>query len=154
MDLVSNEDTLFLHIDAPPEAFIELKNRISAQQAALKRILKVVDDLFEQNVRAHGQITVGDIRYYIGTETKNKPKLSPAAILEKLFIAAEGDFGRVAEAFKSDAFKPGACKTILVEAFPECFDTIVETDLKTGKPLTRLKDINMRFVTTKEVDNV
>jgi len=117
--------------------------KIVKRQAA--EYLEKLEPLMIDYINEHGEFSVGDIRYYVGNETKIKCN-SPKATLEKLFEVTEGDFDRVAACLASGAFKPAAAREVLGAEFGSQFTTTVETDLKTGKPVKGLKEVNSKFI--------
>lgn len=100
-------------------------------------------------IQANGDLEIGELRYYVGTEKKtrcNDVRGTLAALLE-LFA---GDLDRVAECLGSSAWKHGAIKKALEEIgqaakFPELFTVTEETDLKTGQPAKKLMTVNPKF---------
>jgi hypothetical protein len=101
----------------------------------------------------HGQIEIGPVRYYVGTETKVKCRDTAVAatfIAEACGISAEG-LQKFVAMLASDCLKQGAVNAFLVEIglpdmFEELFEVKVVEDVKTGKPLKKVREINDRFI--------
>lgn len=117
----------------------------------LKEVTKglgyLVDDAAVQYINKHGDITCGNIRYYVGTTTYTKCK-DVKGTLEMLMAVSGGDFGAMAECLASDAWKAGQSRVVLGDKFDTCFSTEKRMELKDGKPLApkkSLQKVNMDF---------
>lgn len=88
-------------------------------------------------------ITVGDVRYYIGPVKKTKAR-DPATSFTKLADALAGDFDAINRCLSSNAIKYGAARKELAEAgeagvWDELFEVTEEPELKEGKPTGKSK---------------
>jgi len=147
-DLIALADTAIQGLDLERATPDQMRQAIEFVDA-LKARTKQLGDAFEAAAIAwlqfHGDLTVGDNRYYVGT-TKRVRCNDPAATLDALLTASDGSVEAIVQALKADPFKPGTTKTLLGEPlFDKHFQTIVIPDLKTGKPLRRVLKANPKF---------
>ncbi len=116
----------------------------------LKEVTKglgyLVDDAAVQYINKHGDITCGNIRYYVGTTTYTKCK-DVKGTFQTLLEVTSGDLETIASCFASDAWKAGQSRVVLGDKFDSCFSTEKRLELKDGKPLVRksLQKVNMDF---------
>jgi len=98
-------------------------------------------------IATHGDLVLGDIRYTTGERATTKC-IDVRLGLNALLTATGGEASRLAEFLKSDPFKYGSCRSILL---PSLFDRIFQTECKTifksGRPVRQLRRINNRFRT-------
>lgn len=118
--------------------------------ACLKRWVKQVDQRLEAAViewiNKNGEIVIGDIRYYVGTQSHTKCNDIKNAV-EAVLRAVGGDVDGLVACIASDGLKPGATReTVGEDAFNRLFTKIVMPDLKTGRPLERLQRIDTKFL--------
>lgn len=110
------------------------------------RLKQITRDLTEQSEKAvidwigqNGELTCGDVRYYVATNKSTKCTDKERAVTA-ILSASGGDIAALARCMSSDSLKPGACRELLP---PDEFDGLFETrevpDLKTGKPRVRLQ---------------
>ena len=146
--LVSIAEVAGLSADSPADDLLAMKTRIKFQQDELRKAAAMLEKIMIDNIQAHGQITVGDIRYYVGPESDTKLQEGKLeAAVDAVLTAVGGDMAKFAGCLSTGAFKPGACeKTLDPDAFNALFVTTTQTDLKTGKPLKKLRSVDMRFV--------
>jgi hypothetical protein len=115
----------------------------------LKELTRELNASVEQGVMEwiirNGDLVDGEIRYYIGPEKKTKCN-SNRQTLEAVLESVGGDMDAMAECLASDAFKPGACRTILGDSFEQHFTTTTKDDLKTGKPVRKLQRVDQKFI--------
>lgn len=101
-------------------------------------------------ITQHGDIVIGEIRYYVGEEKVVKC-IDKGGTLESLLDATAGDFEAVCGMLSSDPFKYGAVRTAIgTERFDKFFKTDKRIDLKTGKPLRTLQKFDGRFQKPKK----
>lgn len=129
----SDADQVCIAIDAIDNA----KRRIREIDAALKKSLI---DWINRN----GDITIGSKRYYVGNKKTTKPR-DLERLCEAAITAAEGDFATFADSLSANAFKPGACKKLLGDAWDRHFEETIADDVKTGKPKKVINMIDERF---------
>ena len=89
-------------------------------------------------INEHGEVECGDVRWYVGQETA-RYVTDPKALMEDILTETGGDLGSLVACLSSQPFKPGACRTVLGNRMDRHFKTETKPDLKTGKPLKRLK---------------
>ncbi|MBV8781908.1 MAG: hypothetical protein JO353_10965 [Phycisphaerae bacterium] len=99
-------------------------------------------------INADGELTLGPVRYYVGNKRSEKcrqGKMSEA--VQKIMDAAAGDMDAFVGCLSSSALKVGATRKLLSPAdFDAVFETTIEQDLKTGKPVKVLKSADERFL--------
>jgi hypothetical protein len=92
------------------------------------------------------EFVVGDVRYYVGTDKRTKPR-DKVRVLEAILDKTAGDMKLAVEMLASDAFKPGAVRDLLGdESFDTLFETTTVDDLKTGKPRRGIHSVNTKFL--------
>lgn len=139
-------DVAGLSPDAPVEQVLDVRGRIEAATQRLREVKGMIDDAMMQWIEANGDITYGDIRYYVGV-SRDKKCRDNAKAADAILTATGGDFEAFAQTLSSNAFKPGACGHVLSpEAFDECFEVIEQKDIKTGKPKKTIQRVDQRFV--------
>ena len=115
----------------------------------LKRVAREFSQMAEAAqidfVNRNGEVTVGDVRYYVGNVNSTKCNDNKAAV-QALLTVTGGDADKLAECIASDGLKPGACRTVLADQFDAHFTTTAKSDLKTGKPTKALHRVDSRFV--------
>lgn len=91
-------------------------------------------------------LEIGTKRYYVGDKKKTVCN-DTAKALEALLEMNGGDFEAMADQLSSQPIKHGAARNVLGdELWKEHFTVLVEKDLKTGKPVKQVKEIDERFV--------
>lgn len=132
------------------DEIITLGHRIQA----LGRAQRAMKELWEHAMMVHlrtlpeRELSDGQTRWYIGVEKKVKPR-DFRAMVGVVLDAAEGDLDRLVDVLSTSSFKPGACRELLgQERFDQAFETVVEPDLKTGKPKKTLQAQSL-FVAAK-----
>ena len=98
-------------------------------------------------LQAHGgSLTIGDTRYYVGSDSTNKCRDNEATA-GAMLAACNGDLALFAQALSANAFKVSVCKTALGEdGFKAHFDKIIKQDVKTGKPVRKVLTTDQRFL--------
>lgn len=121
----------------------------------LKEITKglgyLIDNAAVEYINKNGDITCGDIRYYVGTTTYTKCK-DVKGTLQTLLDVTGGDLEKIATCLASDAWKAGATRVVLVDQFDTCFSTEKRMEMKEGKPVAvkkSLQSVNMKFLPKK-----
>jgi len=130
---------------AAPDALLKTMNDLDLLKREVRELGHLMEAAAIDWIKAHGDITVGEMRYYVGTTTHSK-STDHKATVDAILRAAGGDLDQLAECISSDGLKSGACKKLLGETvFHTKFSTVVMSDLKTGKPLRKLKKSNDNF---------
>ncbi|MDX2147599.1 MAG: hypothetical protein SFZ23_08770 [Planctomycetota bacterium] len=140
-------DTIDQAVDAThPDQILAALSLIEAIKALTKRLEGRVEDAAISYITAHGDITDGVRRYYVGPNKRTKARDS-WAVLQALLETMGGDLRSVADCLASDCWKPGACRRLLGDAVANSlFETVVTQDLKTGEPgKPRLQKVDPRF---------
>lgn len=123
----------------------DMLGKVDALKQRTRELATRAEEIACGVIQLHGDIVIGDVRYYVGTE-KTVKCANKAGTLESLLDATGGDFEAVCGMLSSDPFKYGAVRTAIGE---ERFDTLFKTetriDLKTGKPLRGLQKFDGRF---------
>lgn len=130
--------------DAPAEQVAETLLHLETFERAVKDVRRKFDEAFEAWLGEHGSLTVGEIRYYIGKKSTTKV-VDKAAAFAALVQATGGDAEAIAEILTASPFKVAAAREALGDLFDQHFQTIVETDVATGKPVREVKALNPKF---------
>lgn len=80
----------------------------------------------------------GEKRLYVGIDKKTRNP-NPTDTLARLLTATGGDLNAVAECLSSGAWKPGACREVLGDAWGDCFTVEEVASIETGAPKRVLK---------------
>lgn len=127
-------------------AAIELLNAAGFMKEKLKELATKCDEILKAFIQKNGDIEVGTCRWYVGTETHHKPR-DHGTVLKTLLAHFDGDMDSLANTLASDAWKTGAVRKALGDdVFEALFDTIVRADVKTGKPVKKLKKADERYL--------
>jgi len=140
------------------ETGLATREEFVAAQAFVKKlgeIQRAIRHRWEQAaiawIEQNGEITEGEIRYYVGSETKVKCVSAPLA-WKAILAAVDGDEEKAITAFKSEPFKPSVAKKLLDKQADKHFVSKTEKSLETGKPLKKLKAVNPKFLPGQEED--
>lgn len=145
--------TLIESGQATREEILQAMDFIALLKEATKLLASRMEQASIEWISQNGEITNGDLRYYIGSNREYRCN-NPTDALDKLLNAAGGDLSMVAGCLSAAAWKPGATRTALgEEAFKELFESRTTLDLKTGKPKLGLKKIDTKFLKDKELDD-
>lgn len=125
--------------------------------ASLKSRVKEIDANHKAALLAwlqyHGELEVGETRYYVGSEKHTKCNNNRTAI-EAILTTCGGDVDSLASCISANGLKPGACKLVLGDdGFASHFTTIVMPDVKTGKPKRKVLTASTRFGTNGKDDS-
>lgn len=134
-----------------PETWLHIRSHIDALKELVRKIDGACDERGLELVRQFGEFQCGTKRWYEGPEKKVKPRMKAAQLLNFLREKLAGDEDALERCLSSSAIKHGQARKELedagcAEAFDEAFETIVEPVLKDGKPNTKLKCIDERFL--------
>lgn len=122
-----------------------LLDRVKAAKDLIRQIEQYLTEKMIEYIDANGEITIGDVRYYVGPKKITKCIDVPGAVAA-LLIASEGDFGKLCEFFTSQPLKYGACKEPLGDQWDQFFRVEEVQDLKEGKPKKALQSVNTKFL--------
>lgn len=132
--------------DATQDEVLDVLGRIAAAKDAIRELGSMAEEAAIQWIEANGDIEVGDVRYYVGTNRTTKCT-DTRATMEAALNATGGDIDAMCELLSSGAWKPGACrKTLSPDDFDMLFTTSETLDLKTGKPKRGLQRVDQRFI--------
>lgn len=139
------KDILGINEWTTPDDLGVLRGQLAFLASKLKEMRALLDEKMLEIIAESGQdIQIGPIRYYASIEKKTKC-LNHEAALVALFETAAGDVASVANCIASDGLKPGACKSILGDAFSKHFETSENPAIKEGKPSKKLMASNDEF---------
>lgn len=130
---------------ASKELVASMLGEIDRLKQITRELAYKVEEIACGVITQHGDIVIGEVRYYVGPEKTTKC-ISKGGTLEALLDAKGGDFEAVCEMLSSDPFKYGAMRAAIgEEPFAKLFKTETKVDLKTGKPLRGLQKADGRF---------
>jgi hypothetical protein len=133
-----------LSVDAEPVEFQQADDAVKVMGEFVADAKSRIAELKLEWIDARGEdMVIGDVRYYAGEAKTDKCR--DAKRLLDTFIT-EHSIDDLAACLSSNAFKPGACKPILGNAWGEHFVTESKPVIKEGKPVRGLQAINTRFV--------
>lgn len=93
------------------------------------------------------QVQSGTVRYRVATPKTEKPALSHAEMLERVFDACGGDFAKVADCLASSAWKPGQIEQYMGEAARKALFAVEYRDtIEDGKPNKKLTVVDERYL--------
>jgi len=124
---------------------IDLYMRAEVALGMAREIKSIVAEKLAEWIDQNGEITVGDIRYYVGKSKTQKPR-DLREVADRVLTAVAGDLDAFVDVLAANAFKPGAAKKLLGDQFDEVFETTEKLDLRTGKPARELKVVNTKFL--------
>ena len=125
-----------------------------------KRILKELEDAARARMKdiveatPSKSVTLGHIRYYIGTEKIVKPT-TLSAVGVQIFTAAGGSWEDFVQCLSANAFKQGECRKALRRFYGEeagdkifdaVFTTTERTEVREGKPV---KAVGLQVFTSR-----
>lgn len=88
------------------------------------------------HIEKHGEIEDGEKRYYVGTKTTKKCLSVPETV--RTILETQGPDALV-RVLSTSCFKDAAAMKLLGDDAPKHFETRVEKDLATGKPVKKFK---------------
>lgn len=129
------------------EEFADALNKLDSIRDLERELRAVWKDRLIEHIQEHGPVSIGCKRYWVGNKKVTKVK-DKAAALQALLTATSGDCDLIArDLLSSDAFKPGACKTVMTpEQWADVFEVTTKAELKDGKPAKELLDVDERFI--------
>jgi hypothetical protein len=123
-------------------------DRVGYVEKQLKEFKASLEERLTEWVKTNGDLTIGDVRYYLGTKKTTKCANVPETI-QAILETTGGDFDRLCEHLSSGCVKYGAAKeTLGDERFGLLFTVAEETEIREGKPVKvkRLQKTNDAFV--------
>jgi len=129
-----------------PDQVAQTWSTLLALEKRMREVKNSMRDQMIEWIDANGELLIGDVRYYVGTVTKNRCN-DITRTLEQVMNSAGGSMEDVAGTLSSNAFKHGATRNLVGDAkFHELFTVEQVPDLKTGKPRRELKSADTRFL--------
>lgn len=117
----------------------------------LGRIYRALCGRFDQAaiawIEQNGEITEGEKRWFVGTETKRTCKSVDSTV--RAILELEGVEGLV-RSLSTTCFCPAAAMDMLGQDAAQYFDSKTTPDLKTGKPMKVLKGIPTKMIGTAD----
>ncbi len=151
--LTINQSVLTMTPATAADDVAELMQRIDFAKQHLRELEQQFKAALIEWINTNGDLTIGDKRYYVTTAKRTKPK-DLAALTEAVMQATGGDFDKFVKTLGANAYKLGACKTVLGDEWDIHFTVEPVDDLKTGKPKKEVKCIDERFVRTPTTEGV
>ncbi|WP_428939689.1 hypothetical protein [Fontivita pretiosa] len=135
-----------LPIDAAPDAWAELLERVAFVKAAARRLDERIKAKLLERVSSGGDLLIGTVRYYAGIEKRVEPR-DRGAVLAAVLELAGGDVAAAARDFlAAGAFKHGSIRQAAGEdRFAELFEVVEQQELREGRPAKTLKAVDTRF---------
>lgn len=125
-------------------------NAIRYVDQGVREIKREANDALLVWLERNGDLTVGDVRHYVGKKTIEKCRDQEAA-LDSAFTVTGGDLARVASLLSVNAFKPGTCEGELGKEWREThFEKTVKLDPKTGKAKRTVKQVDAKRMIGKK----
>ncbi len=136
--------------EATAEQILAVLDQVAIAQRQAREFKRLAEEAVIEWIDKHGELTVGDIRYYVGT-TKTVKAVDNANIGDALLEVTGGDVDRLNECLTSNPWKHGQVRKVLEQfgaesMFDDLFTTETRKDLKTGKPTRSLKRADERFL--------
>lgn len=125
----------------------QISNTIDAVDL-LKQAARELDQRLKRSLmeylRGHGDLVIGERRYYIGRKKTTKC-VDTRLVLQAILEASGGDLDSVMECLSSQPFKPATTKKLIGDNTAGLFyDDVKET--VEGKPVLEVKCLDRRFV--------
>lgn len=126
-----------------PEQLLEVRQRVEWLKKTAAELLSQVDAAMQAHIEATGRdIIDGDIRWYVGPKNTVKCKDVKGAV--QWFYANNLD--ALEECLSANAFKHGACKEPMGDAWGQFFTVDDSNTLKDGKATKKLQQMNTKFL--------
>lgn len=167
-DLVGRFSELLEADQATQTAALEMFEAVQFLKKQTREVEAQMKELLLEYIEEHGEIDDGRRRFYRGKKTKTYAGPKPPEGEKRDVYSANVDVlttltgvfpdtpdieGLIAEALSSDAWKVGACRTLLGDRFDEVFttETVYEAkEGKTKKPVIELKVADQKYLPKKE----
>lgn len=133
-----------LDLASTKDEVLTVMNAVEVLRSRMGSLREEMEFKVKEWIDTHGDITCGEIRYYVGRVTTVKCG-DVKATTEAVMQAVGGDMEQFAAHLSSSAFKVGACRGSLGDDFGKHFTEESQTDLKTGKPLKKLRTTNDKW---------
>jgi len=135
-----------LGANARLERLMDVMDQLTEQARAVKYLKAEFDKKMVEWINANGDITLGDIRYYVGTTKKIKPKVDASTIIMDLIETHKGDIAAAIDATVASGWcRYGEVRKVRPEKFDEWFETEVVMDVKTGKPKKSVQRADAKY---------
>lgn len=136
--------------DAPIEVVADALNKVNFIREMERELRKDLTTRMISYIRLNGAIQIGTKKWIVGQkkQTRNRDR---ARTLRELHQACGGDLDLLATEFlATDAFRQGSCKDALPpRIWAECFEVSTKDELREGKPVLDLIELDERFVGKK-----
>lgn len=139
-----------LDTTVPVSQVVDVMNAVDAYVRRAKEFKVQLEQAMIEWIKANGDIEIGTVRYYVGTEKETKC-VDQREALEAFLDAAGGDLDAVSTMLASGAFKHGAARALLdEERYAKLFVTTEKSKLKEGKPDRKLIRVDSQYVRQNE----
>lgn len=139
-----------LDTTVPVSQVVDVMNAVDAYVRRAKEFKVQLEQAMIEWIKANGDIEIGTVRYYVGTEKEAKCTDQRTA-LDLILEASGGDLDAVASVLASGAFKPGAARALLSPVqYEAVFLTTEKSKLKEGKPDRKLIRVDSQYVRQHE----
>lgn len=141
---LSDTTDLLARLDAmTPQEAGRFYAEVQALKARFREWTALIDSGLIDYINEHGadipiETAKGTKRLYVGNDRRTKC-IDTKSALARLLGATGGDLNAVAECLASGAWKPGACRELLGDAWGEVFIVEEVPNLETGAPKRVLK---------------
>jgi hypothetical protein len=151
-DLATIEKSVIELTDATPaDRIAEVRMAVDFAKQECARLGKLLDERMMEIIRDTGPITIGPIRYYIGTPKETHAR-DGVNLFDTLMEAAQGDVEQIVKCFSANWPKPGTIRELFErigrpEWFDRCFVVTEREELREGKPVKvkKLMKMDERF---------
>ncbi len=147
IDTIQHEINELAESDAPPDErlpeILRLREVSIRALDAAKAAKALIDDaLLAHLIATRSEVVIGEKRIYAGNRKVTKCR-DNARLLDHLLALTSVD--EIAALLASDAFKPGAARDVLGDAWDGHFTVEIRPELHEGKPKKRLIETDTRF---------
>jgi hypothetical protein len=135
-------------VDCDDDHAREIVMAIDWLKSVTAELVQQRDAELAQRITVHGDLTMGDVRYYVGPVKTTKCTDTKGA-LEALMEATGGDWEKVVSCLASQPIKHGAASKLLpAEVYEKLFVVESKQEIKEGKPtaVEKLQKIDTRFI--------
>lgn len=149
---LTDEAAELLAPDSPREQVVRLLDLRQLLRAYADRLIEASESAVIRWIEKNGEISVGTVRYYIGTSHTTKC-VDNLGAMRAVLKAVGGDDEDMARFMVSGAFKPGACREVIPgDEYADLFRTTTRTELREGKPVPvrGLQKADTRFIEVRE----
>lgn len=130
--------------DMTTDQVLHLFNAVQHAEERMKEIKRVMTEGLIAWIEKNGDLEIGDIRYYVGTQKRIKC-IDPQAVIDEFLN--NYSYEDLVSSMSSQPFKYGTVRAKIGDArFDELFMTGEAPDLKTGKPKKVVKQVDAKYV--------